>query len=251
MRALILCATLLLAACHSSYLPRLEGNRLSNDQQQQLRTIVCVPPVLSLRALVRVSAESGEGRQNFRYVILLREPDFVRIDLLPVDSGFTLAKFIANGDQALFIDVAEKTYTRSSNIQAMLRRKLTLPLSFDDLRTLFSARISARDCASFSDVRYGQENNLQLIANHRYFNLGKDDGLLRNYEIFSAFNEKRELSANFLEFNQNKPSKIELELAQYQLKAELQIKSLELNVDLHDRFFEMQVPQGYSEQADE
>jgi hypothetical protein len=120
--------------------------------------------VVSFRALLDASiSDSGGESGSFRYAVVGKDSDKLRIDLLPREGAFTLALMTVRGDQALFLNTQEKQAVYGCSVDQALEKLIGLRgLTQAAVKALVLGRLAKLDCNRVTAHRPDQQRVIFL-----------------------------------------------------------------------------------------
>ncbi len=128
MRIFILVLLVLISGCHR--LPHFErpseANRSSDSEAECQEVTRALPTLNSFRVLANTTVIHDGSATSFRYVVIAKEADKFRIDLLLEGGSYTIGMLVVDGSDATLLDSQQKTFTRSSNEQQLVKSFLGL-----------------------------------------------------------------------------------------------------------------------------
>ena len=102
---------------------------------------------------------------SFRYAVASKQPERLRVDLLPAEGAYTLGLLVVSNAGSLVIDSQAKTFASGCDVNAVSERFFALQgVTPDLIQALVTGRISGVRCESVQAYRLGDGHLLLVDA---------------------------------------------------------------------------------------
>ncbi|MCB0318081.1 MAG: DUF4292 domain-containing protein [Bdellovibrionales bacterium] len=225
------------------------ANRLAVLEEVRLRSELAQ----SFKGLYRVKVTAKDKKLSQRYIFLLKRPDQLRLDILPLNSAYTLASFTLKNGQATFLNPSEKFAYLTNNFARVIHEVLGFYLQPDELIGIFLGTIeSIKSKAFFESALVFQDSDYFWLVNpgseYWMLNLASKDiefGHVRDsiskdlkYEVFYT---------NFVDQGGSKvPAEVRITIPSSQIIIEAKLSTAEVNLDFPDEKFDLKIPEDYA-----
>ena len=202
--------------------------------------------VKSARALLRAMVKQNEERYRYRYALAFTDPDFLRLDVLPLNNAFPLGVFAATEKRQVLLQVPEKKAIVSESYTNLLERVTGLPLPEKDFPWLVLGILPVTD---EYDLTREDGKLVFLSKNKRYRAVMTEPDLqMTSLEIRDPFQEQLHAQITY-EYGTDAgamPRKLLLSFPRYEAEGNIRITSLTMNPELQESLFELLIPEDYS-----
>lgn len=206
---------------------------------------------VSFRALLDATVRGpGSDAASFRYAIVGKADDKLRIDVLPSEGAYTLALITVRGGDALFLNTQEKRALEGCSVEQALEKLLGFNgMTPAAVKGLVLGQTPALDCRSVTVYRSDNSRVIFLdpVA-HIAWEVDADSSELQRAHFLSengqavlAIAERGERSGvRTVDFTIYKP---------VSATAQMQIRKLVPNPDIAESAFSVPVPPGYEREG--
>ena len=213
--------------------------------------------IQNIKAIARTQLVTSYGKDSFRYVIALRHPKDIRIEIMPVNTAYTLAQFTSYNGKAYFIDSTEKKVYEGSSAEDFLKLFLKLPVQDSDLLPLFAGKIPTRffEEEKLNFYSTSQMNSIVIeSANSLYsWKVDKNTFNVEELVIKEPFKKEAVVIARYtdeLEVVGSKskhiiPQKINLTLPKDNIELVMSVNSPKINTKIEDDLYKVKMPDGF------
>lgn len=198
LRKLSLClCSILLVSCtfFSSPLANLKQMDGGARDALQSRLLENAAQLEFYKALYRVQPSPPEPA--FRYAVVFEQPQRLRVEILPNQGFYSLGLFVAEQQNALFIDPSEKKVAISNNPRKLLRRYFALPFAPEEIALILTGRVPMDVLSNSKTGWYDSRKDTAVIRSAdetQYFEVRLADGLLHTLQIRDSIIGKVRLS---------------------------------------------------------
>lgn len=205
----------------------------------------------SFRALLDTTVETGGGESaSFRYAIVGKGRDTLRIDVLPSEGAYTLALITVRGGAALFLDTQEKRAIEGCIVQEVLEKVLGLQgMTPAAVQAIVVGRPPVLDCGRVT-VHRASDGRLSFVDLSDQVAWEVDDGsreLRRAHflnksgsAVLASAERGDRLGVAVISVTVYKP---------VEASAEMVITKLSKNPDVAEALFNVEVPAGYQREG--
>ena len=250
-RAIALALGLLCSGCAASHMFEPETLALSRLQGSGLCEEVnsARPSIAAFRSLAESTVTSGRQSISFRYVIVGREPDKMRIDLLPTEGAFTLGILVSDGEHIRVINSQEKTYQESTNKAALLEEFLGIRGASPSLvQALVTGVPPQFDCDAVTV--YEEPNGSRVVVDTRdrvAWTIRRDTGKLTGFHVLSPDDDSAVAEGALYYAGGKSPSSMSLSVFEpHEAHAVLLFKKIILDPIIADEVFAVEIPASYA-----
>ncbi len=208
------------------------------------------PAVTSFRSMAESTVTSGRSSVSFRYVIVARNPDSLRIDLLPPEGAFTLGMLIAQGSDVRVINTQEKTYSRQSgDAAAALEQFLGLRgISPKVVEGLVTGVPPLFDCSQA--VAFEEPNGTTIVIDERdrvAWTVSTEGARVRAFHVLERQEDSVRMEGMLYYSRGQSPSSMSLSVFDpREAHGVVLFKRITLNPPIADEVFEVSVPESYA-----
>ena len=203
----------------------------------------------SIKLVSDSKVTSTEGSFDFRQIFVFQEPDRLRIEAFPLNTGIALNLLVSKDGKAKYIDMEESVIHEGSAKEDFFGRYLKVPLSERDLKYLLISRfpseliespdkikIYAETQNSYYDVVFGE---MQF-----YWKIDKKTFLTQEFQVRDIFKDKLLIQANYFEFSDNNnvllADKIQINIPNYDFELDLNFTKRIVNQNISEELFELE-----------
>jgi outer membrane lipoprotein-sorting protein len=207
------------------------------------------PNITSFRSSAESTVTAGGESISFRYVIVSREPDSLRIDLLPTEGAFTLGLLVAQGGVTRVLNAQEKTFIESRDSSALIERFLGIrgfsPALVEAVVTGIPPEL---DCSRVAIFRENGGGLTVLSERDRVaFTIAEDTGRLTSFEVLAADSNDVIVTGSLYYSGGQGPSSMSLSIYEpHEAQGILLFKKVSLNPEISDEVFSVRVPDTYT-----
>jgi len=260
-RALSLILAFFFSGCYGrAFHPLFDGEALSEAQRgAALNKILSYKnEAQTFRCLSHARSDINGEKATLRYAIVFERPDKLRIEALPLNSAYALSIVIANGDKFLALDTSSKRAYSGKPDAENFSKTLNLKLDSKSLIPLVIGRLPLELYTLLGDTRRVQfrlaPDTKTLRANLDNFNFYLEfDAESLLLKSFQSKDSKRGTLAlridydNYQEVSGIKvPATIKLSIPADRVNIDMRLSAPNLNQALGDRFFKLDIPEGFS-----
>jgi hypothetical protein len=204
--------------------------------------------VTSLRSLVEATLRPSYSESvSFRYAIASKEPEQLRIDVLPLEGAYTLGMIVVRPEGATVIDTHEQTYSQAADADELLERFLGLRgVTPAVVKALLTREVPLLQCADVT--AYGSPDGAITLVDARHhvaWILEGDSKRIHAVELLDSLNEKIEARAEILGRAETTPEIHFSIYAPTQATAQMVVRKLTLQKEIPDTLFDVAIPSGY------
>ena len=198
--------------------------------------------VRSFRALTEATFTHGDESVSFRYAIVRREPDALRIDMLPLEGAFTLGILVSEGGAVTLLNAQEKSFVEGEDESALLAEFFGIEgLSADLIAGIVTGMLPPLSCA---DVKIASSPTGTVIidpSTHTAWSIASTETpSVASVVVLDADGERIKLQAAVRE------GKSEISLFDpVTARGEITLKKVTLNPLLTPAIFTVRVPESY------
>jgi hypothetical protein len=203
----------------------------------------------AFRALLETSVITPDNESfSFRYAVASKQPDFLRVDLLPTEGAYTLGLLVVRDGRVLVIDSQAKTYSLGCNVNAVFEKFFALQgVSPDVVQALITGRMSGVHCSA-AQVYRQDGGRLLLIDEQTHHAWEVDESSGRVLQISLLDSSLSRIQANALRTYYPDQELIAVEIHKpVTASAMMKVRKLTLNPDISDSLFEISPPAGYED----
>ena len=206
----------------------------------------------SFRILYRTKLTSGSEKALLRHAVVSNRPDFLRIDVLPVNGVYSLGMLVSNPKEALYLNPQDKTAVVGTNSPNLLRKTLKMPLELHEVQAYLIGIIpnSIIERLKNSEFRVLRGDTLATITDQdekRFWQFDSENFLLKRVHFRNVFDNTFELDMIFLDYQEHGtellPTKLILNTPDYSLEMSLQKASI--NGEFSTDLFSIDLPASY------
>jgi hypothetical protein len=186
---------------------------------------------------------------SFRYAVVAKQPDDLRVDLLPTEGAYTLGLLVVRGSSALVIDAQQRSYSVDSDSKRLFSSFFGLEgITPEIIKALIVGELSQVMCSHVTVYRVSDER-VQVVDMQRRYAWEVDVRTGRVHRVLlldeSLTKVQAEASRSFA------PGEETVKISMYKpvaASATMQIRKFVLNPEISPTLFEVAPPQGYREQ---
>lgn len=205
-------------------------------------------PVRSARALVYATVRSGSEAVSLRYAVVTKEPNKMRIDLLPLEGAYTLGLLVVGADGATVIDTTNRTFSADKNAEKLTREFVGLPgLTPEAVLALLTGRLPPLSCSA-PQVFKGNDGVMMIRdgASRIVWEVDQDSAAIIGAQMLHPSGENIEAQAEIRVGDGGLPLVLFSVYSPAAATAEMVVRKLTLNREIPDDLFKVAVPAGYS-----
>jgi len=234
------------------------GVPLSSDGVKELciRINQRAGEIENLRALYNVNLVHALGKDYFRYAVVAKAPDALRVDLLPTQGAFSLGIFSANASGAQMIDIPNKQVVISTNPDQMIQKLFgDLSVGKDDVMALLTGRVPSSTCSLESPPVVNFDPTLGRYFLESYRGIGKikeiweinsQSALLEGLLVYDRSGDNAGVEGRVDNLGEmDLPQHIGVVEFGTGAKADLDRKQAKVNTELKEALFDIQIPEGF------
>jgi len=203
----------------------------------------------SFRALLDTSLVTPDNESfSFRYAVAAKQPDSLRVDLLPTEGAYTLGLLVVQNGRALVIDSQEKIYSSGCEVKQVFEKFFSLRgVSPELVQALVTGRMPAVRCDAVQVYRK-EDGRVMLIdtQTHHAWEIAESSGRVLHVSLLDSsllHVEARALRSYFPD-----EERISLEIHKpVDARAVMQVRKLTLNPEISDSLFQISPPSGYED----
>ncbi len=201
----------------------------------------------SFRTLLEATVNSSRGEQlSFRYAIVGKDPEMLRIDVLPGEGAYTLALITVRGGDAVFIDPQAKRVTYGCSVKQVLEKLLGLRgMTPAAIKAIVVGSAPPMECSRVVANRLAQQRFLFVDSNDQVaWELDAETGELYRIHFLSSSGE----SVTAVAARQTRGSDSFVVVSVYdpiEATAEMRIARFTKNPEVADATFSVVAPSGY------
>lgn len=249
-RAVIVAAALL-SGCSAARVFQPDAAELPFDEG----ALVCEqlnhlrPNIVSFRSSAESTVTAGGESLSFRYVIVAREPDSLRIDLLPTEGAFTLGMLVSQGGMTRVLNAQEKTFIESGDSAALIERFLGIrgfsPALVEAVVTGIPPEL---DCSRIGIFRESSGQVTVLSERDRVaYTIAADTGRLKAFEVLAADSTDVLVAGTLYYSGGQGPSSMSLSIFEpHEAQGILLFRKIALNAEIANDIFDVRVPETYT-----
>ena len=207
------------------------------------------PNIMSFRSLAESTVTAGNETISFRYVIVGRDPDQLRIDLLPTEGAFTLGMLVSRDGTTRVLNTQDKTFSESSDSSALIEQFLGLRgFSPTIIEALVTGIAPQFDC---SDVRVYRERKgetiIYSVADRVAWVIADDSGRVNSFDVLSPDSDVVQVAGALYYSGNQTPASMSLSVVDpHEAHGVLLFKKVNLNTTIADEIFDVPVPPSFS-----
>lgn len=221
---------------------------IASDSELCGRVIAKRSNVTSLRSLVEATLRPSYSESvSFRYAIASKEPERLRIDVLPLEGAYTLGMIVVRPEGATVIDTNEQTFSEAADADELLERFLGLQgVTPAVVKALLTRDVPPLQCTDVTAYRSNDGGVTLVDARHHVaWFLDQDSKRIQAVELLDSSNEKIEARA---EIQGDALSAPEIHFSIYaptRATAQMMVRKLTLQKEIPDALFDVAIPSGY------
>lgn len=205
----------------------------------------------SFRALYRAVVYEDKTKSVLRYAIIIKKPNNLRLDVLPVGGVYTLGLFATSNGEAVALDPGNKRAMKSRDTNRAIRTILGLPLSAQELAAVALGTFPAMLSAPELEVVNGDgEVVVQTQDGLTNWQVDSANLNLNSIEIRRRINQDPIALVHFQSYlrdgNLTLPQTMVLAIPSRDLRLELTLVTHDINPDVSDDKFKIAIPDDYS-----
>lgn len=226
------------------------GAALAADDSQLLCTSLNASRELlvSFRTLLDATVNGPGGESaSFRYAIVGKSDEKMRIDVLPHEGAYTLALITVQGSKALFLDPQAKRVTQGCSVKEVLEKFLGLQgMTPAAVQALVLGRPPALECGRVTAHRPTVGGVVFVdLADQIAWEIDEDSGALRK----AHFLDSKGATVTAVAVREEGGVIVVSVYKPVGATAEMRIVKLSKNPDVSDSTFDVAVPTGYEREG--
>ena len=260
-RLLLLFVVLTLSGCWASVYPppvfggiEFEGSlRQAYLEELHGRTLLAQ----SFKALYRVKVTSSQGSFSQRYVVLLKRPEQVKLDVLPVNGAYTIASFSIEDGVSTFVSPPERYALITKDFSNVIDNTLGFPLHPQELIGIFLGSVESVKSKEFiSQAKFYKDSDYSWLVfsdlEYWMFDGKSKDLAFGHVRDPSNWNVKYEVQYNDYidQAGARVPKSILIKIPEEGSMIEARLTSAGVNLEIPDEKFEIQIPEIFNVQRD-
>lgn len=215
--------------------------------------------VTSFRTLSRTRFEEPDDSYSVRHALVFSKPSSLRIETLPVNSGYTLSLLTASEGSATFLYPPDEIAIVGSSGAKLLKKIIRIPATEREIMSLLSGRVPAKyiestNLKSFTLTRSLDGSEVAIVrgANQHYWLVESDSLRLRKVQIRDADGKRIRLAVSYESFQTldsgiEVPSRFTVSLPDEDLVLRFLLQGPRVNEEISPELFVVEVPKGYSQ----
>lgn len=243
---------ILFSACSFSVKDRIEIDAINISAQDYLEQSAKFKAksdeIYSYRAIARSKLSDGDSTLTQRHVFLFEYPDNIRVEVLPINSAFSLALFVANQHRTALLDVENKEAQVGTPKTLGIESLLRLPIDYQEFEKLLVGRIPDEILNSSFELECSKSKCL-LNSDQRYLLVSRE-GLLEKVQYRDKFKDIIVFEIEYSNYVTIEdlyiPAKVLLKVPRYKFSADLELDVKSLNQDISEGLFQVKIPSNYS-----
>jgi hypothetical protein len=205
----------------------------------------------SIRALLDVTLRYGDEVGSLRYVVIARQPDSFRVDLLPDSGAFTLGMLVTNSGTTTILDAQEKSFIRGRDEAALIDSFLRIPgFSRDVVIGIVSGVLPKQLCHKVA-IR-SRPNGEYLIEDKVRSVVWYFDSLTRTVTGVAGVTDDGSHLRYFAQRSESEGGAPVISLQLHdpaEATVRMDVKKLVINPKLGDELFRVTIPGGYKDRS--
>ena len=243
----------LVTGCSAAHVFAPDAPPLSRAASEELceQANAARPSVTSFRSMAESTITAGRDTVSFRYAIVAREPDSMRIDLLPNEGAFTLGMLTIHGGESQSVNVQEKTFKRSRGGSTALQEFLGMPgASQEVIQALVTGVPPLFDCRRVKLYEEGRRDVTVLDPAVRVaYTIDGDSARVKRFSMLAPDDEAILAEGALYYSRSDSPASMSLAVHEpHEANGVFLFKKITLNPVIDDVVFEVPVPAGYEEE---
>lgn len=247
-------AALLWVGCAPQISVDLIGSPLVSSAQKDIFEKIAKSrsEIHSFKGLYRVQVQHNEEKQTFRYAIVYKEPAALRIQIFPLNGFYSLGEFISTKNEVIALDHAQKRVLAGGTERELLEELLGLPLTKDELIDFILGKpsqisVDVDQAATKEDkmyVMHARESSFERwtfladsLAAKEVRRVQKEGGSQHGVIVEYTASSSTKNSI---------PQQFKIIIPSYEVSAEVKCTHSELNPEVKDSEFTLEVPSDYN-----
>lgn len=258
-RVILSCAVIFFSGCFSSYtFPKLPIVQAGSNIKEKLLASLLErdTSINSLRLLAHAKVKAGGETNTLRYAVVLKKPDSLRIEALPINAFYSLGILVANGKVVRAIDPGAKTVEEGDPTASFIRSRIGIPAAPGELMSYVTATIPSevlQNAERNGTLKFyreaGGETAVGMIGNFDYYWIQSiDTGEILTLERWDQ-SERPILKVLYSEYQTSSklrfPQNIDISIIPEDAEVALKISSVSLNPDIKELVFNPDIPSDY------
>lgn len=207
--------------------------------------------IASFRTLLNTTVLGpDESPVSFRYAMVGREKEALRIDILPHEGAYTLALIVIRGQEAMYLDTQAKVAASGCSVDDVLEQFLGVEgLSMSAVQALVTGQVPQLDCEGVSVFR--ADNNRVLFVRETERIAWEVDGDTGELTAVYFISEDQEV-VTAIARREHGLDRTSIEVRLYRpvdASASMEVQKLIVNPDVPDHLFQVAIPQGYQRES--
>lgn len=205
----------------------------------------------SFRALLDTSLVTPNDEVfSFRYAVASKQPERLRVDLLPVEGAYTLGLLVVRGAEALVLDSQSKRYSSGCEAKAVFEKFFSLRgVTPDVVQGLLVGRIAGVQCAAAQVYRQSSSRLLLVDTIARQaWEVDEASGVVQSVTLLDDSLEHVQVRAT----RSYPPQQDKIHVEIYRpvtASATMKVRRLTINPAISDQLFQVAVPHGYEDEG--
>jgi hypothetical protein len=203
----------------------------------------------AFRALLETSLVTPDNESfSFRYAIARKQPDSLRVDLLPTEGAYTLGLLVVQNGTALVIDSQAKTYSLGCAVNDVFERFFSLQgVSPDVVQALVTGTISGVSCDAAQVYRQEGGRLLLVDARTRHaWELDEQSGKVLQIALLDSSLSRIQAKAARTYYPDAELITVEIHKP-VTARATMKVRKLMINPEISDSLFVISPPAGYED----
>ena len=232
--------------------PKITTTEINGAQREEILSKIKEQSSTAPKSIKLVSDSkitSAEGSFDFRQIFVFQEPDRLRIEAFPLNTGIALNLLVSKDGNAKYIDMEESVIHEGSAKEDFFGRYLKVPLSERDLKYLLISRFPKELLASADKIKIysdSQNSYYDVIFGEMqfYWKIDKKTFLTQEFQVRDIFKDKLLIQANYFEFsgseNLTLADKILISIPNYDFELDLNFTKRIINQNIPEELFELE-----------
>lgn len=204
--------------------------------------------VSDIKALIRTKIVHGDETESYRYAVIYRRPDALRVEVFPLNSFYTLSLLAVLREKLVSLDTTSSIAYEGNPSRDAIERAFGFPLNIEEIASLLLAEIPAGH-GEFSGVISETGTEKYLSADRQiYFEKDPQETTMRLLKIYDD-DKKLIIEVHFRFYRKiddiEIPEKLEIQLPQYDVTGAMNATNISINSGPADSLFAVQPPGGF------
>jgi hypothetical protein len=187
---------------------------------------------------------------SFRYAVASKQPDSLRVDLLPTEGAYTLGLLVVRNSQSLVIDSQSKTYSSGCEVNAVFEKFFSLQgVTPALIQALVTGRLSGVRCESVRAYRQGVDRLLLVDEATRHaWDIDERSGRVKQVTLLDG--SQSHIQARATRSYAPEDERVSVEIHRpVTASAVMKVRKFTVNPDISDSLFQIVPPSGYDDQG--